>query len=122
MIVFDKVNKFVCVSICVFVLSCNGQNSEPKVLIRKNADTISTGEVFEANLFLSYKDSMRLADFYIVQNEDTFLLNYNACEKYAVFKATTSSVGKKRYVGFSEFQNEEGITFSNSFIIEFYSD
>ena len=106
-----------------FVLSsCLRQAKEPQIIIEKKTDTVSVGSIFEARLFLVNKDSAWIADFYIVQNNDTFLLDFNPHERFAIFKATTYRSGKKHYLGFAQFENEIGEMKTKDFTIEFYCE
>jgi hypothetical protein len=120
---FSKNSFCFLIVIGIIIFSCNENHSKPNVnvLIKKSTDTVSVGDVFEANLFLNYKDSICHADFYIVQNGDTFLLDYNPDERHAIFRAITRSVGEMKYAGFAIFDNEEGVPESDDFCIEFYS-
>ena len=102
--------------------SCLGEAKEPQIIIEKETDTISVGSIFEARLFLENKDSTWIADFFIIQNNDTFLLDFNPRDRFAIFKATTYSSGKKQYFGFAQFENEIGEIKRKDFTIEFLSE
>ncbi len=112
-------NSFIILFLFLILNSCNENVSDSKVLIKSINDTIKIDEIYEAELYVVYTDSI-LPNFYVGSNKDTFLLPFDEKKKCAVFKAVGRKKGKMSYKGYVMYLNQEGIEKKQNFQIEYF--
>jgi len=117
--VLYKCFMFFIVSITALI-SCADKIPSVSVIIEAQSDTLKNGDVYSADLFCKYNKELIPADFYIVQNNDTFSLDYNNDLKCGKFKAMSSKKGLQNHNGFVSFIGENETIQTKQFAIEFY--
>ncbi|MCD6565133.1 MAG: hypothetical protein J7K53_04240 [Bacteroidales bacterium] len=110
---------FVILFLFLLLNSCNENVSDSNVLIKSKNDTIKIDEIYEAELYVVYTDSI-LPNFYVGSKKDTFLLPFDEKKKCAVFKAVGRKNGKMSYEGYVKFVNQEGFEKKQNFQIEYF--
>ena len=112
-------NSFIILFLFLILNSCNDNVSDLNVLIKSINDTIKIDEIYEAELYVVYTDSI-LPNFYVGYNRDTFLLPFDEKKKCAVFKAVGRKKGKMSYEGYVKYINQEGIERKQNYQIEYF--
>ena len=112
-------NSFIILLLFLILNSCNENVSDSNVLIKSINDTIKIDEIYEAELYVVYTDSI-LPNFYVGSNRDTFLLPFDENKKCAVFKAVGRKKGKMSYEGYVKYINQEGIERKQNYQIEYF--
>jgi hypothetical protein len=102
---------------CSCTHSDNSKHSE--VTVKSNKDTIVSGEMYSAELYVPYNDSIA-PSFFIKYHTDTLQLPMDRNKKCAQFNMVGRKSGKKTINGFVEFLNEKGEKEKREFIIKFY--
>lgn len=98
--------------------SCSS-NKYSEVKIKTDSNTIKDGAIFNAELYVSYKDSI-LPSFFITKDLDTFRLPIDASKKCAYFKAVGRGEGEKTYNGYVEYTNKRGEKEKKTYSIKFF--
>lgn len=101
-------------------MSCAEKKSNILVRVESAKDTLKVGEVYSANIFCEYNEVLSPADFYIVQNCDTFLLEYVGKDRYAKFKSVSNKIGQKEYNGFVSLKDNNGNIRTKEFSILYF--
>jgi len=106
------------VTMIIILYSCKNvaQNS---VIIKANSDTIVSGNMYMAELYVSYDQSV-LPAFYIFRQNDTLGLEIDTIKKCAIFRATYRTEGEKVFNGFVDYINLNGTRIKEPFSIKYY--
>ena len=112
-------NSFIILFLFLILYSCNESVSDSNVLIKSKNDTIEIDEIYKAELFVVYIDSI-LPNFYIASNRDIFILPFDERKKCAVFKAVGRKKGKMSYEGYVKYINQECIERKQNFQIKYF--
>ena len=104
--------------IFVILNSCNC-TKQSNVRIVANNDTILSGDLYLAELYVPYKRAV-LPAFYIFRNSDTLGLEIDSIKKCAIFRATYRTEGEKVFNGFVKYVDLKGNQNLESFSIKYY--
>lgn len=106
------------ISFLIFI-ACNSNLKESHVLIQSESDTIELDAIYRAELYIDHLGTI-MPDFYILHNNDTFLLPFAEDKDHAVFQAVGRKIGGKSYKGYVDFKNTKGDKSKQHFEILFY--
>jgi hypothetical protein len=107
--------------ICITILfnSCNETRNSLTVSIETEKDTLLEYETFTARLSVPHLKTT-IPSFYIIGNEDIFLLPYDNDDDYAIFQGRSNKLGERKFIGYVEFVDLKGNEKKESFVIKFY--
>jgi hypothetical protein len=94
-------------------------NESPGVIIQTQSDSIYDGEIFSAELYVHHNDAA-LPSFFIIRDLDTFCLPVDQIKRCGLFNAIGRGPGEKRYDGYVEYVDTEGINAKINYMIRFY--
>ena len=110
-------NKILILSI--FLFSHCASNSPNSIIIKANNDTVLSGNLYQAELYVPYIKTV-LPAFYIIIGEDTIGLEIDTIKKCAVYKSIYKTEGEKVINGFVKYVDLTGKQNLETFSIKYY--
>jgi len=111
-------NTIILVGIIILLISCK-DNAQKNVRIITNSDTIVSGNMFIAELYVSYNQSV-LPSFYIFRDNDTLGLEIDSIKKCAIFRATYKTKGEKIFKGYVNYIDLQNKRITEEFFIKYF--
>lgn len=105
--------------ILLLVISCNSIKKEKELTIVSTNDTVEYGGIFQAELYVPYNDNI-LPVFYIVEDDDTSMLEIDKVKRCATFRAIGRGKGEETYRGYAEYIDSQGKRKSEKFSLKYY--
>jgi|GEM_PF-3722071 len=103
----------------LFLFSCSQKKDNTIVQVVTLKDTVEVNETFMAKLSVPHLKTT-IPYFYIIGNDENFLLPYDNEKDYAIFKGESSKIGERKFAGYVEFVDLKGHQKNESFVIIFY--
>jgi hypothetical protein len=107
------------VFISLLLFSCSQKKDNTIVQVIALKDTVEVNETFMAKLSVPHLKTT-IPSFYIIGNDENFLLPYDNEKDYAIFKGESSKIGERKFAGYVEFVDLKGHQKNESFVITFY--
>ena len=105
---------------CIALSLCFCKNTtQTNVIIKPNNDTIISGEMFVAELYVPNNPDI-LPAFYIIKDNDTLGLEIDAVKKCAIFRSLRTTVGEKNFYGYVEYIDLQGKRQKENFSFKYY--
>lgn len=111
-------NTIILVGIIILISSCK-DNAQKDVSIITNSDTIVSGNMFIAELYVSYNQSI-FPSFYIFRDNDTLGLEIDSIKKCAIFRATYKTQGEKVFKGYVDYIDLQNKRKTEEFLIKYF--
>ncbi|HAM98556.1 MAG TPA: hypothetical protein DCQ26_08070 [Marinilabiliales bacterium] len=112
--------KLLIISIWVTLLISNCSNfNKNNVIIKASQDTVISGEMYIAELYVSYNENI-LPAFYILKDNDTLGLEFDIDKKCGLFRSIRKTEGEKIFNGFVDYTDLNGNRQISNFIIKYY--
>jgi hypothetical protein len=105
-------------SLSLLLTNCYKQKVT-SISIISNSDTVKINELFNANIYVSFDDSV-IPELTMFYERDTFLIPFDQAKGCGVFKAIARYPGNNTYKGTVNYINKEGYRNKEYFTISFF--
>jgi hypothetical protein len=110
--------KFLTLITVVIILSFCTNTPHNNVLIKTNGDTISSGNMFIAEIYVPYNQS--ISPVFYMTDRDTVRLPIDTIKKCAIFKALLEKEGMRRFEGYVDYVDLKGKKKTETFSFKYY--
>ena len=110
--------KLISIITILMLYSCS-ERTNKNVTIKTNCDTVLSGNMYVAELYVPFKQSI-LPDFYIIKEKDTLGLEIDTIKGCAIFRSIRKSEGEKVFNGFVDYVNLNGKRKTETFTFKYY--